>query len=277
MKITVLGSAAAEGIPSLWCECEYCRKAFQNGGKDIRKRTAYLIDEDTWVDFGPDAFFQMLTYRIDLLKIKQVLFTHVHEDHLNPVEFLWRKGGFGVVTRNLDVYGSRKVLGHLLSVCADTGALNFSELHMTPHLLEHGQSSSLAAGMTLIPLDANHAPGCNPHFFIIQRGGKSLLLANDTGWPPEQSMKEIAKYHFDAVILDSTMGIRFADAASGHMGVAAVVRLRDALKAMNCISDSTPVYANHFSHNGWNLHSDLEAYYNPKGIQVGYDGLVISI
>ncbi|MFA5205011.1 MAG: hypothetical protein WC708_11475 [Lentisphaeria bacterium] len=55
MQIKILGSAAAEGIPALWCECETCGQAREKGGKDIRQRASYLIDDDTMVDFGPDC------------------------------------------------------------------------------------------------------------------------------------------------------------------------------------------------------------------------------
>ena len=65
MRITILGSAAAEAVPSLWCQCEVCRQARQNGGKDLRRRTSYLIDQDTMIDFGPDAFWQSIAFGID--------------------------------------------------------------------------------------------------------------------------------------------------------------------------------------------------------------------
>lgn len=58
MKIKVLGSAAAECCPALWCECEFCEKARNEGGKNLRRRTSYLIDDDTLVDLGPDFFWQ---------------------------------------------------------------------------------------------------------------------------------------------------------------------------------------------------------------------------
>ncbi len=54
MKVTFPGTAAAEGIPAQWCECALCRKAHQLRGKELRRRSAYLIDSDTLVDFGAD-------------------------------------------------------------------------------------------------------------------------------------------------------------------------------------------------------------------------------
>ena len=91
MRIRVLGSAAAEGWPALFCECEGCRKARANGGKDLRRRTAYLIDDDTLVDIGPDVYSATLEYGIDSSKFRRLLITHSHTDHLTPREMCWRR------------------------------------------------------------------------------------------------------------------------------------------------------------------------------------------
>ena len=36
MKLKYLGTAAAEGIPALFCRCEMCAYARKAGGKEIR-------------------------------------------------------------------------------------------------------------------------------------------------------------------------------------------------------------------------------------------------
>ena len=44
MKIKYLGTAAYEGVPSLFCDCEVCRKSAAAGGKNVRTQTQALID-----------------------------------------------------------------------------------------------------------------------------------------------------------------------------------------------------------------------------------------
>ena len=44
MKIKVLGTAAATSMPLAFCNCEVCKKARINGGKDIGKRTYIVIN-----------------------------------------------------------------------------------------------------------------------------------------------------------------------------------------------------------------------------------------
>ena len=72
MKLTFLGTAAAEGMPALWCECPTCAEAKKLGGKEIRRRCSYLLDGDTLIDFGPDAFWQSIEFNIDLTAIDRI-------------------------------------------------------------------------------------------------------------------------------------------------------------------------------------------------------------
>ena len=46
MKITFLGTAAAEGIPALFCNCQCCTEARRRGGKNLRTRSQSLINDD---------------------------------------------------------------------------------------------------------------------------------------------------------------------------------------------------------------------------------------
>ena len=69
MQIKVLGSAAAEGWPALFCECDICKYAWEHKGKDVRRRTSYLLNDDVMIDYGPDVYGQSLQFDIDLSKI----------------------------------------------------------------------------------------------------------------------------------------------------------------------------------------------------------------
>ena len=44
MKITYLGTGAAEGVPALFCNCDTCRTVRALGGREIRSRTQILVD-----------------------------------------------------------------------------------------------------------------------------------------------------------------------------------------------------------------------------------------
>ena len=94
MKIQYLGTAAAEGIPAIFCDCENCQKSKAAGGKNIRTRSQALIDDCILIDFPADTYMHFLQYDIPLSKIRSCLITHSHMDHLYPVEMQMRKNGF---------------------------------------------------------------------------------------------------------------------------------------------------------------------------------------
>ena len=56
MKLKYLGTAAAEGIPVLFCDCDVCKKSMQLGGRNIRTRSQAIIDNTLLIDFPPDTY-----------------------------------------------------------------------------------------------------------------------------------------------------------------------------------------------------------------------------
>ncbi|MDD3118625.1 MAG: MBL fold metallo-hydrolase [Victivallales bacterium] len=275
MKVTLMGSAAAEAVPALWCDCDVCRQARRNGGKDIRMRTSYLIDRDTMVDFGPDAFSQTLRYGVDWTQLRRIVFTHAHEDHLNPVEFMWREPSYSRVTSRVKIIGSPRVLARLERETGHT----CNELQLDP--VPVGPGDRLDDGdLSLLCLKANHEDNSGQALnFVLSRGGKNLLIANDTGWWDEEVWQQIASCRLDAAIIDATMGVatKYLDWRNGHMGARTTTAFRDKLLQLGAITPATPVCANHFSHNGEALHHRLEDFFAPHRIMVGYDGMTLTL
>ena len=63
MKITILGSGAAEGIPAFYCRCRVCSHAALKRGRNVRMRSSVLIDDAPKIDYGPDSYAQTLAPR----------------------------------------------------------------------------------------------------------------------------------------------------------------------------------------------------------------------
>ncbi len=278
MKVTFLGTAAAEGMPALWCECDTCRQAKAIGGKELRRRCAYAIDNDTMVDFGPDSFWQSVEFNIDLTKLERIIVTHNHGDHLSPMEFLWRRTPwFSQLKRELTVIGTKRIFGKIIAFTAeDCGIYDLADLQIRP--VEIGNGESIVEGdMKITAFAANHAPGKEPQIFAIESGGKRFLVANDTGILPDSSWEQLRGIEFDLVEIDCTGGVGCKNWRDGHLTADTMLEFRDKLVGLGCITSKTQVYANHFSHNGKSLHSDLEAFFAPHGIKVAYDGLVVEL
>ena len=64
MKLKYLGTAAAEGYPAMFCDCENCRKAMKSKGKNIRSRSQAIIDDSLLVDFPCDTYYHCLNNNI---------------------------------------------------------------------------------------------------------------------------------------------------------------------------------------------------------------------
>ena len=277
MLLKVLGSAAAEAVPALWCECATCRTARKNGGKDIRRRSSYLVDDDTIVDFGPDAFYQMIAFDIDLSQIKRILFTHSHPDHLNPVDMHWRRKGFSVVSSKVKIFGNNKVMEKIKTLTE----LPFKTLMIEPHAIRAG-SKIIDDDMEIYPLEAMHCLETKDEQalnYVIGRNSRHVLIANDTGWWPQKSWKRILDFKLGAAVIECTGGINplHIDGRNGHLGANAAVEFRDKLRKVGALADKTPVFVNHFSHNGKVLHKNLCKFFKPHGIGVAYDGLTITL
>ena len=276
MKVQILGSAAAECFPALWCECEHCEKARKN--REIRRRAAYRVDDDTLVDFGPDIHWQVTEFGIDLTKIRRVILTHPHGDHLSPIEFMWRKEWFSKAYHMIDLYGAPTSFSTILAFCAaDSNFLDMkSDLKIQTHPMWHGASEQ-ADDLAIFAMDANHAPGRQPLLYLLTRGGKTVFIGNDTGWFPSQTWDALKGKKIDLALLDCTCGLKFPDEDRGHMGVHAVVRTKAKLEEMGCLTSGSRVVATHFSHNGGGSQAEYEAFFGPHGIETGFDGKTMEI
>ena len=94
MKIKYLGTAAAEGIPGIFCECETCKRAAALGGRNIRTRSQAIIDDTLLIDFPADTYMHYLKWGVPINKIKACIITRSHADHLYLLEIEMRKRGF---------------------------------------------------------------------------------------------------------------------------------------------------------------------------------------
>ena len=83
MKIIVLGTSAATSMPLVFCNCIVCKQSRKLGGKNIRKRSSIVINDELLIDLGPDSINACNMYGIDAGKIRYLLQTHSHSDHFD--------------------------------------------------------------------------------------------------------------------------------------------------------------------------------------------------
>ncbi len=279
MKITYYGTAAAEGIPAIFCTCETCEKARKNGGKDIRTRSQSMIDENLLIDLPADTYMHVLHGGLPLHRIEHCIITHSHEDHLYPAELELLAGGFAPVRptdKPFAIYGSRAVLKHISAIMYE---YNLKESGRASFDMIYPFNTYSIGEYQVTPLVATHDTLSGPYIYIIEKDNERILYGNDTGLFPEETWEYLERNPmvFDFISLDCTAGIGDMDYDS-HMNLERNIITKNRLTQIGCVNDDTVFCINHFSHNGGHiLHKELSEGAKKHGFVVSYDGMVYDI
>lgn len=272
MKLKYLGTAAAEGYPAMYCNCENCKKALKEKGRNIRSRSQAIIDNELLIDFPCDTYYHCLLNDINLHNIHHCLITHVHKDHLYPTDFLYFKNGFSHPDPDykLNLYGSvdvEKIVAELPE--AVFKYLNFVKVEAFKPFT--------AGKYTVTALKAYHGTD-NPYIYSVFDGEKTILYAHDTDIFPEETWEYIKEnnMYFDLVSMDCTEGGYEELSYHGHMCLGRNIACKERLLAGNHIDKNSKLVLNHFSHNGINsIYSEFVPIANENGFEVSYDGMEI--
>jgi phosphoribosyl 1,2-cyclic phosphate phosphodiesterase len=271
MNLTILGTSAAEGWPALWCTCDACREAVRRGGRDLRTRAAYNVDQRLQIDLGPDALAHMWRSGIDYSQMEHLFFTHSHADHCEPENLMYRRRGFSAIPEDslLHVYGNEHVARTL-----DHYVHALPLLQAEFHLLRAFEPVD-AGDVRVTPLRADHAGEEEAFTFLLECASGRLLQGNDTGWYPDETWDFLAGRELDAVLLDCTYGLH--SGGGSHLGAPEVVQAMAELDSLGALAPHARRIATHFSHNGGALYAELAEYFAPHGIEVAYDGMLVSV
>lgn len=281
MKIKYLGTAAAEGIPALFCSCNVCEKARIKGGKNIRTRSQALINDDLLIDFPADTYLHVLNYGLDLRDVKACLFTHSHDDHMYPYDLIYRMSPVyahfpndGKDKKPLDVYATARSGKNIKRRLwkenveeKDANALCFHKIETLETYDVHGYS--------VTPLRARHDLKLDPVIYIISKDGKNLLYAHDTGYFADDTWAYIENSGivFDFVSLDCTSA-KNPQSRDYHMGLKTCNEVKQRLCKKN--ADTHTVFClNHFSHNGGFVYDEIVAIAKGYGFIVSYDSMEV--
>lgn len=279
MKIKYLGTAAAEGMPALFCHCKTCEHIRKTGGKDIRTRSQAIIDDTILVDFPADTYMHAIYHGLPLHKIHHCIITHSHEDHLYPLDFAMRAPGFapelGEDTEPLHVYGSRAIKKEMARTMTIYD-LDQNDI-VKQHILSPFETYKIG-GYDVTPLIANHDPLSGPYIYIIQKDGKAILYGNDTDIFPAKTWEYLEKnpVKLDFVSLDCCNGAGPIDYNDAHMNFERNLIVKDRLIKLGCADEKTLFCINHFSHNAKVvLYDDLVEAVKGDNFLVSYDGMEV--
>ena len=283
MKIKYWGTAAAEGVPGIFCNCEVCRLARQEKGRKLRTRSQLLINDDLLVDFGPDTYTNSVKYDFNMTNLKHVIITHPHEDHLYSEELEHRLKGFAceIGTPVLVIHGSADTLETIRRVTDRVPGFKGQD-RVIYDIMKPYETRAIGR-YYVTPLPAEHGTA-TPFVYLIEEGNKSFLLLNDTGRPSYEVYQYLVKRGIllDAISFDTTYGfenvlVKYGK-ADHHMGLLDNVAVKGFLD-MNGVADRhTVCIANHFSHQGIDADYHKMAEHSAKyGFITSYDGLEIEV
>lgn len=273
MKLTYLGTAAAEGWPAVYCNCDHCKRAKAAGGRNIRTRSQALVNDDLLIDYPADTYAHALANGLDLSAVRYLLFTHAHMDHCEPLDLAFRMEScyaHGMTCADLDIYGNeacKKRLEDVLAVYHDEKA-NYNYTVVKPfEPVEFG-------AYKVTPLKAYHSSP-NDLVYIIQSEGKTILYLHDTGTKIEESIDYLEANKIKANLVSYDCTFVALPSAWGHMGLDTNVVMRDLFLEKGIIDTNTINVINHFSHNGKLIYDELVPVARDLGFETSYDGMVI--
>jgi adenosylcobinamide kinase/adenosylcobinamide-phosphate guanylyltransferase len=229
VKVTLLGTGAADGWPNPWCTCASCTDSRLRG--DHRQQTSVLIDEALLLDLPPT-----LPAGVPLSGVHTVLVTHAHPDHCSPFALLWRH--WARPDQPLTVVGPAPVLEACRPWLAPDAPVA---------LVEARPGSSLLCGGYLIrALGADHEVP-TLLYDITGQDGDRLLYATDTGPLPAATVDALRGSELDLLLLEETFG-DVTDHGTRHLDLRTFPAELSRLRTAGAVTAATDVVAVHLGH-----------------------------
>ncbi len=268
MKILLTGTGAADGIPSFFGNSRVSDFARQFGGKDVRMRSAAVVDEILRLDFGADTYAQCQKYGLRVSDWRYIAFTHSHDDHFAPRELQYMHHPFVPEgTPTPVILGNQAILDGIDRAFPEGIAIE-------KQLLRSFETTAVGE-YEITPIRAYHKLDEDSLNLIIKKD-KTLLYGTDTGVWQEETWQFLEGWRFDAIVLEATDGFNPTE-YWGHLSASEALAVVSRLREMGCAPPGTPITTTQHSHTGLATHAELVDYFEPHEIDTGFDGKLIEI
>ncbi|OGP60825.1 MAG: hypothetical protein A2V67_16145 [Deltaproteobacteria bacterium RBG_13_61_14] len=288
MDVLVLGTAAAEQWPSIYCRCDICCRVRRDGGRDVRTRSSLRIGERYQIDFGPDANWQMHRNGIDLFDLEHLFITHTHSDHFQFEEIVSKSHAIRANSKPLAVYMSvpaaeylERILHTFDAQIEDEEDLAAWRRRFPVRALEYFRSFEIGElGVTTIK-GSHLAEGMDQfsiNYLIRLPDGRCLLYAVDTGYYQEEAWEYLRGKRVDILVMDCTFPTRRTEPRSfGHHTLASFLGTLERMREIGFIDGRTKVCATHFDIHQALPHGEMQALFDGSAVPVtvAYDGLAL--
>ncbi|MCR6632154.1 MAG: MBL fold metallo-hydrolase [Magnetospirillum sp.] len=154
MKVTILGSGAAGGVPSIsrgWGACD------PTNPRNRRRRPSILVEKGATrllVDTGPDCREQLID--ADIRHLDGVLYTHEHADHLHGIDDLREVNR--AMRAPLPIFAAPEVIASIRQRFPYVmGSVEEGQSIYKPMLDAHEITGPFAVGeLSVLPYDQDH-------------------------------------------------------------------------------------------------------------------------
>jgi phosphoribosyl 1,2-cyclic phosphate phosphodiesterase len=282
IEFVFLGTSSWEQYPGIWCTCENCQKARDLGGKNIRTNACAWLAPDCLIDFPPQIVMQARQSNIDITKARFLLVTHSHDDHFCP-HWLWGRKMAPKKSKDHNLSPRFSPL-NFLKLYGNNAVCEKARKYIVPNPSEYAIEVNYAepfkeydmGELSFIPLLANHwdyeERGLN---YIIERHGKKILYAVDTGLFLPETESEIMKHKFDLVVIEGTYG--YGADAETHLNLKKVEEIYKLFKTQNLMKPNSSFCVSHISPHFTPIHDKIAPVMAKTHIIISYDGLRIKL
>lgn len=273
-KLRFWGTSAGEGVPTPFCRCKICEYAREHGGKDLRTRSCFRLDESVMIDAGADFIPQAHRLGEDTYDVQHIIYSHTHSDHFNPKVWWFRSVSPVRKSEKLDVYLSEYAIKILDKM--SNGKEPYLET-VNFHTLKFYETYNIDK-YKVTPLKGHHHTDVEPNaanYIIDFPDGRRMYYALDSGPYLDETYEYLKNVKLDILVSECTFPVENMG-IDVHMGLTEARETLDKLYAQGTIDGKTKIYMTHICCMGMN-HDQLVEYWKNTApmydITVAYDGL----
>ena len=261
-----------------------CGKAWQRGGKDIRRSSGMFISPDILVELSEGTDDQLAAYGIPRERIRHCVVSHGHYDHLYPAKVMDFADRLSLP---LQIYGNqmiRDALDFAATYQWDDSSKEFvvreRRRNFRPRTVKLEETFNLG-NVQVTPVLSSHC--INKDYgildqqalnFVFERDGKALFYNLDSNWLLPKTLDFLSKYRFDVAILDATWCDLTVDIKNtGHHSFAMLEKTLAGFRERGMLKDNALVVYSHLSTDTAPPHEETAARLAEQGITLAYDGM----
>lgn len=248
MRLTLLGTGNAAGMPLYGCHCEYCVQALESKALRRTACSAQLdIDDRCYL---VDAGQVNLTDHYPAGSLSSIFLTHFHPDHVQGLFHLrWGIGDKIPVYIPPDDQGCADLFKH-------PGLLDFKPKNpFEPFTLD---------GLTVTPIPLMHSK--STHGYLFEQRGKTIAYLTDTKGLSTEAASFLRKHTINLMVIDCSF-VPGSD-KNGHNNL-------DDIFIIDLQTSPTQIVLTHIGHD-FDIWLKQNPDQLPAHIVAGHDGMVLS-